>query len=134
MAEITQLRKLSLKVLTKLDALNMTIGCAESCTGGMISQYLTLHPGSSKVFKASLITYSNGSKTKLLNVEPNIIEKFGAVSEEVTEQMVRNLLKITKVDIGIAVSGIAGPAGGTVNKPIGLVHHHISIKNKLYHI
>ena len=127
------LDKISYNVIKKLDSLKMTLGTVESCTGGLVSQYITKHPGSSKVFINGYITYSNTSKINLLNIDKKVLDKYGAVSKQVVLQMVKNLLIITKVDVGIAVSGIAGPSGGSKNKPVGLVHHAISIKGKTFH-
>ena len=124
---------MSYKVLEKLELLGLTLGTAESCTGGLISEYLTMHPGSSKVFQTGLVTYSNNSKIKFLNIEEQLIDNFGAVSKEVVLLMVKNLLINANVDVGIAVSGIAGPSGGSKNKPVGLVHHAIAIKSKTFH-
>ena len=133
MSNNSSLNEMSHEVLEKLKLLGLTLGTAESCTGGLISKYLTMHPGSSKVFQVGLVTYSNNSKIKLLNIEEQLLDNFGAVSKEVVLLMVKNLLIYTNVDVGIAVSGIAGPNGGSKNKPIGLVHHAIAIKSKTFH-
>lgn len=127
------LSRLSLQLLNILKKNKIKIGTAESCTGGMIAQYLTIHPGSSEIFNYSLITYSNEAKIDILNIDKNLIDIYGAVSKEVACEMARNLLKFNNIDIALAVSGIAGPAGSSINKPIGLVHHALATKNKIIH-
>lgn len=97
------------------------ITTVESCTGGLIASLLTNVSGSSTVFEAGFVTYSNKMKSKLVNVSPNTLQKHGAVSEAVVKQMVAGALAITGADYGIAVSGIAGPTGGTKDKPVGTV-------------
>ena len=111
-------RKLSINILAKklvngCRNKNYKIGIAESCTGGLISSSIVSVPGSSYIFEFSLITYSNDSKTKLLNVAKKTVDNFGAVSEEVVSEMVQGLKKNKKLDIFLAISGIAGPEGGT---------------------
>ena len=130
---ILDLESLSQELVIKLKHNSMKLGTAESCTGGMIAQYLTMHPGSSEVFSCGLVTYSNESKINLLGIKKLEIEEYGAVSKEVASAMAFNLLKQNNIDISIAVSGIAGPGGGTEEKPVGLVHHAIAIENKLRH-
>ena len=100
----------------------LTISTAESCTGGLIGHRLTLVPSSSKIYYGGLITYSNQSKINHLNVSAESIKKFGAVSEEVALEMARNIKNKFKTSIGISVTGIAGPGGGTSEKPVGLVY------------
>ena len=97
------------------------ITTAESCTGGLIASSIVSINGSSNIFKSSLITYSNEMKTKLLNIDSKIIEINGAVSEIVATQMAENVLDILDADVSIAVTGIAGPGGGSKDKPVGLV-------------
>ena len=130
---ILDLESLSHELLIKLRYNSLKLGTAESCTGGMIAQYLTMHPGSSEIFSCGLVTYSNESKINLLGIKELEIKKYGAVSKEVTSAMAFNLLKQNNIDISIAVSGIAGPGGGTEEKPVGLVHHAMAIKKKLIH-
>ena len=127
------LNKISLKLFNILIKKNLSIATAESCTGGLIAQAITNNPGSSKVFNTGLVTYSNKPKHELLNIEKKILDAYGAVSKEVVVNMVENLIKITKADIGIAVSGIAGPTGGTPKKPVGTVHHAIMLQNRIMH-
>ena len=97
------------------------VGTAESCTGGWIAQMLTAAAGSSSWFENGIVTYSNKAKINLLDVDPMTIERHGAVSGETAEQMVTGLLKKTGIEIGVAVTGIAGPSGGSSEKPVGLV-------------
>ena len=112
-------------VFKKLLSNKITISFAESCTGGMISNTLTDIPGSSKVYGLGLNTYSNTAKNKILNVPFKLINKYGAVSRVVVRSMVKNLIKLSSSDVGVAISGIAGPGGGTDDKPIGLSLIHI---------
>ena len=105
------------------------ITTAESCTGGLIASSIVSISGSSNIFKSSFITYSNQMKTKLLNIDSEIIEINGAVSEIVATKMAENILDVLEADISIAVTGIAGPGGGSKNKPVGLVWIAIGNKN-----
>ncbi|MAU42001.1 MAG: damage-inducible protein CinA [Kordiimonas sp.] len=100
----------------------LSIATAESCTGGLIIGCLTEIPGSSDVVQAGLVTYSNHAKTTLLNVSPALIDHHGAVSKEVALAMTEGALNQTTADLVIAVTGIAGPGGGSADKPVGLVH------------
>lgn len=100
---------------------NWQITCAESCTGGGIGYAITSAPGSSNWFQRGFITYSNEAKSDLVAVDPQIINKHGAVSQAVVEQMSLGALKMAKADVAVAVSGVAGPGGGTADKPVGLV-------------
>ena len=118
------------KIINKLINKNYTISLAESCTGGRISQEITKIPGCSKVFICGITAYSNYAKNKVLKVNKNIITKFGAVSKEVAKEMSLNLLKISKSDICISTTGIAGPTGSTRNKEIGLIYLCFANKNK----
>ena len=104
---------------------------AESCTGGLLSSAFTSIDGASKVFTLGLVTYSNRSKIKILKVPKKIISKFGAVSMQCCISMVSNLSKISKTDICISVTGIAGPNGGSKKKPVGLVYIGIKKNNKI---
>lgn len=105
----------------------LTIATAESCTGGLLSGRLINYPGISSVFMEGVVTYSNQSKIKLLNVKPETLEKYGAVSEEVAKEMAEGIYKTANTNIGVSVTGIAGPEGGTENKPVGLVYLGICI-------
>ena len=113
---------LSLKVLKLLTKRKLTLSFAESCTGGLLASSITSFSGSSKVFNMGLVTYSNNSKIKLLKVPKKTITKYGAVSYETCLSMVKNLSKISKSKISISITGVAGPNGGTKEKPVGLVY------------
>jgi len=118
------------KIIKKLIKKNITISTAESCTGGLIASEITKVPNSSKIFNLGLVTYSNSSKNIILKINKKIIKKYGAVSLEVCKEMVKNLHKISKTKICISVTGIAGPSGGTLYKPVGLVFIGFKFKNK----
>ena len=105
----------------QLAARKMKVTTAESCTGGGIAQAITMIPGSSSWFELGFVTYSNRAKQQQLFVDPEILLKYGAVSEEVVTAMVSGALRAANADAGIAVSGIAGPDGGSINKPVGSV-------------
>ncbi len=109
----------------------ITISVVESCTGGLLSSKLTNLSGSSKYFKLGLITYSNNAKINILKVKKNIIDNHGAVSQECCKSMVENLSKLSKSKINVSITGIAGPKGGTKNKPVGLVFIGIKRGNKI---
>ena len=106
----------------KLIKKKLTISVAESCTGGLLAHNLTKLANSSKYFQMGLTTYSNQAKIKILNVNKNIIKKYGSVSKECCKDMLQNLSKISKSKINVSITGIAGPGGGTQNKPVGLVY------------
>lgn len=108
-------------LIQKLSDRNMQIAVAESCTGGYISHMFTNISGASKVFERGIVCYSNQAKIDLLNIDPRVIEKYGAVSESVVKQLAYNIRVLSNIDIGIGISGIAGPTGGTPEKPVGLV-------------
>jgi len=128
------LNSLSLELLNLLNLHKLKIGTAESCTGGMLAQYLTMHPGSSNAYKYSFITYSNEAKVNMLNIKQKLLEDFGAVSKEVVCDMARNMINYNNdIDIVLAISGIAGPGGALPNKPVGLVHHALATKKAVKH-
>ena len=110
---------------------SLIITTAESCTGGMISSAIVHINGSSKIFKSSLIVYSNDMKSKLLNIPSDLIARNGAVSEIIAFNMAKNSLTILKAHLSIAVTGIAGPTGGSIDKPVGLVWIGIGTKEKI---
>ena len=120
------------KLHKKLIKKKITISVAESCTGGLLSSKLTKLSGSSKYFKMGLITYSNYSKINILKVKKNIIDNHGAVSQECCKSMVENLSKLSKSKINVSITGVAGPKGGTKNKPVGLVFIGIKLGNKIF--
>ena len=116
------MKLLAKKIVKILIKKKLKISFAESCTGGLLSSAITSVNGSSKVFTLGLLTYSNQSKTQILKVSKNIIRKYGSVSEQVCLAMVKNLSKISKTNISVSITGIAGPSGGTKIKPVGLVY------------
>ena len=118
------------KLHKKLIKKNITLSLAESCTGGLLSSKFTKLSGSSKYFQMGLVTYSNKAKIKLLKVNKKIINKYGSVSPECCKAMVQGLSKISNSKINISVTGIAGPNGGTKDKPVGLVYIGLKKGNK----
>ncbi len=125
------MKKISLKLVRLLKKKKLKISFAESCTGGLLSSAITSVSGSSKIFTLGLVAYSNQSKIKILKIPKNIIRKYGSVSEPVCLAMVKNLSKISKTNISISITGIAGPGGGTKIKPVGLVYIGIKKGNKI---
>ena len=123
------MKKISQKLVKLLIKKKLKLSFAESCTGGLISGSITSISGSSKVFTLGLITYSNQAKINILKVPKRIIIKHGAVSYETCLYMVKNLYKISKTNISVSITGIAGPKGGTKNKPVGLVYIGIKKAN-----
>ena len=112
-----------MKLLIKLlNRKKIKISVAESCTGGLLASAITSISGASKIFNLGFITYSNQAKIKILKVNKKIIKKYGAVSHECCYAMVNNLSKISKANINVSITGIAGPRGGTKKKPVGLVY------------
>ena len=124
------MKKLSQKIVRLLNKKKLKISFAESCTGGLLSSSITSISGSSKVFTLGLVTYSNQSKINTLKVPKKTIIKHGAVSYESCLSMVKNLNKISKTNISISITGIAGPKGGSKQKPVGLVFIGIKKGNK----
>ena len=118
-------------VIKLLKSKKLKVSVVESCTGGMLSGAITSENGSSKVFSMGLITYSNQSKINILKVPNKIIKKYGAVSIQCCMSMVNNLSKISKSKVCISITGIAGPSGGTKQKPVGLVYIGIKIGKKV---
>jgi nicotinamide-nucleotide amidase len=125
------MKNLAKKIVQKLIKKKLKVSFVESCTGGLLSSSITSISGSSKVFNIGLITYSNKAKVNILRVPNKIIEKYGAVSEECCLSMVKNLSKISKANISISITGIAGPYGGTKLKPVGLVYIGVKKGNKI---
>ena len=122
---------LNKKIVLLLKRKKLKIAFAESCTGGMLSSAITSVSGSSKVFTMGLITYSNQAKTNLLKVPQKIIKKYGAVSIQCCLAMVNNLSKISKSKVCVSITGIAGPKGGSKQKPVGLVYIGIKVGKKV---
>ena len=118
-------------LVKKLIKKKLKISFAESCTGGLLASSITSISGSSKIFNLGLVTYSNQAKIKFLKVNKNIIKRYGAVSHECCSAMVNNLSKISKANINVSITGIAGPKGGTKLKPVGLVYIGIKKGNKI---
>ena len=117
-----------IKILAKK---KLKISVVESCTGGLLASKITSTSGASNVFNLGFVTYSNQAKIKILKVNKNIIQKYGAVSHECCSMMVNNLSKISKANISVSITGIAGPKGGTKSKPVGLVYIGIKKGNKI---
>ena len=124
------MKKLSQKVVKLLTKKRLKISFAESCTGGLLSSTITSISGSSKVFALGLVTYSNQAKINILKVPKKIIMKHGAVSYETCLSMVKNLYKISRTNISLSITGVAGPNGGTKQKPVGLVFIGVKKGNK----
>ena len=122
---------LSLKIVKLLTKKKFTVSFAESCTGGLLASSITSISGSSKVFNMGFVTYSNYAKVKLLKVPKKTITKYGAVSYETCLSMVKKLSKISKANISISITGVAGPNGGTKAKPVGLVYIGLKKGNKI---
>jgi len=117
-----------IKILTKK---KLKISFVESCTGGLLASTITSISGASKIFNLGFITYSNQAKIKILKVNKNIIRKYGAVSHECCAAMVKNLSRISKANINVSITGIAGPKGGSKKKPVGLVYIGVKKGNKI---
>jgi len=124
------MKKLARKIVKLLSKKKLKISFAESCTGGLLASSITSISGSSKVFTLGLVTYSNQSKINILKVSKKIIMKHGAVSYETCLSMVKNLNKISKTNISVSITGVAGPKGGTKQKPVGLIFIGIKKDNK----
>ena len=113
---------LAYKVFCRLREKNLKISAAESCTGGLFTKLITDIPGSSEVIDLSIVTYANAAKVKFLGVSEKSIDDYGVVSEEVAVQMARGICDAFGADVGVGITGIAGPGGGTAEKPVGLVY------------
>jgi len=122
---------LNKKIILLLKRKKLKLAIAESCTGGMLSNSITSVSGSSKVFIMGLVTYSNQAKTKILKVSQKIIKKYGAVSVQCCLAMVNNLSKISNSKVCVSITGIAGPKGGSKQKPVGLVYIGVKIGKKI---
>ena len=119
-------------IAEQLTARKQTVTCAESCTGGLLSAALTSVAGSSAYFERAFITYSNQAKSQLLDIKNETLRHYGAVSEEVVREMALGALIAAKSDYALSISGIAGPGGGTVNKPVGLVWFGFATKQRIW--
>jgi nicotinamide-nucleotide amidase len=118
------------QIINLLKKKKISLSTAESCTGGMLAQVITSFSGASKIFKFGIVTYSNQSKIKYLKVPLKIIKKYGTVSNQCCNAMVSKLSKLSKANLNIAITGIAGPKGGSKLKPVGLVYIGIKKGNK----
>tara|TARA_B100000989_G_scaffold240303_1_gene187189 strand:+ start:40 stop:534 length:495 start_codon:yes stop_codon:yes gene_type:complete len=125
------INKESKVLIDKLKLLSFKISAAESCTGGLLSSAIVNNNGASEVFERSFITYSNEAKINVLKINNNIIEDFGAVSKQTAYHMASRLVNNFNADIGIGITGIAGPSGGSKNKPVGLVWIGFGTKKKI---
>lgn len=117
---------LSREVLARARAGGLRLATAESCTGGLVAAALTEIAGSSDVFDAGFVTYANAAKSRMLGVDPAVIEREGAVSEPVARAMAEGALAASFADLAVAVTGVAGPGGGSADKPVGLVHFAVA--------
>lgn len=122
------------EVLAHCRARRWRIATAESCSGGLIAALLTAIPGSSDVFEGGFVTYSNELKTRFLEISPSLIRNHGAVSEEVARAMALNAMKIANVHLALACTGIAGPGGGSAEKPVGRVHIALACGQGVHHM
>ncbi|MBQ7359267.1 MAG: CinA family protein [Lachnospiraceae bacterium] len=120
------------KVVSKLIDKGWTISFAESCSGGMAAARLVSVPDASKVFAASVVTYANEAKVKYVDVNPQTIEHYGVVSEEVAMEMARGVAKANEAQVGVGISGIAGPTGATATKPVGMVCFGFVVGDKAF--
>lgn len=122
--------KLAEYIVETLAKKNMTIATAESCTGGMVASAVVDYPGASKVFMDGMVTYSNEAKMKFLGVKSDTLEKHGAVSHETAKEMCEGIARVSGTDVGISTTGVAGPGGGTPQKPVGTVYIGITVNKK----
>ncbi len=116
-------------LLAACRAAGLRVACAESCTGGLVAAAITEIPGSSDVFERGFVTYSNLAKVEMLGVSESTLHAFGAVSRDVALEMAQGALARSKADLAVAVTGIAGPGGGSEEKPVGLVHFGCAARN-----
>ncbi len=125
----TKIKQINKKVAAALKDKNLSLAAAESCTGGLFSDYITNIPGASEYFKGGIVSYSNESKIKILRVSEELVKKYGAVSAEVSLEMAKGAKRIFSSSLAISVTGIAGPQGATETKPVGLVYISVSNEN-----
>ncbi len=121
MADHESIRKLAEALVNELSTAGKAVATAESCTGGWVAKAITDIAGSSKVFGYGVVSYANGAKESILGVKNSTLEEHGSVSAEVVGEMAEGVLRLSGADIAVAVSGVAGPAGGTKEKPVGMV-------------
>lgn len=122
MTDLTPLLPLASEIVERCSAANLMVATAESCTGGLVAGTLTEIAGSSAVVDRGFVTYSNAAKNEVLGVPADLIDRLGAVSEEVARAMVTGVLDHSRADLAVSITGIAGPGGGSATKPVGLVH------------
>jgi nicotinamide-nucleotide amidase len=127
---MNDLKTLLVELTSTLQAKQMTIATAESCTGGLVASLLTEQAGSSVWFERGFVTYSNLSKHEMLGVDLNLIQAYGAVSREVAEAMTYGALEHSLADVALAITGIAGPSGGSLKKPVGTVYFAFALRNQ----
>ena len=120
------------KTVEKLIEKKITVATAESCTGGMIASAITDVPGASAVFGYGMVTYSNEAKTSILGVREETLSRFGAVSKETAGEMAAGLKRVSHADVAVSVTGIAGPGGGSLQKPVGLVYMGLAVKDQVF--
>lgn len=131
--DIKIINNLSKEVVELLIKNNLTISSVESCTGGLFSKLITDVPGCSKILNESYVTYSNEAKSRILGVSNETLEKYGAVSYQTATEMAQGLSRISKSNICVSFTGIAGPGGGTKQKPVGLVYTALCINEKVFY-
>lgn len=129
MADHESIQKLAEALVGELTKSGKAVATAESCTGGWVAKAITDIPGSSVVFGYGIVSYANGAKESIIGVKNNTLEKYGAVSAEVVEEMAEGTLRLSGADIAVAVSGVAGPGGGTREKPVGMVWFGWAVRN-----
>lgn len=122
---------LEFTVMKAVISKGLTVATAESCTGGMVSARLINYPGASKAFINGMVTYTNESKHRLLGVKNETLEKYGAVSPQTAEEMCLGVSRVSGTDIGLSTTGVAGPGGGSVEKPVGLVYIGVAVKGRV---
>ena len=120
------------QIIKELIEKNISITTAESCTGGRVASEITKYAGVSSIYPGSVVSYSNKIKQKVLNVRKSTLKNFGAVSRECVKEMLDGVEELMETDISVAISGIAGPTGGTKEKPVGLVYIGVKYKDKLF--
>lgn len=120
------------EIIEKLIEKGIVVATAESCTGGMISSIITDVPGSSAIFGYGMVTYSNEAKMKILGVNEDTLVQFGAVSKETAYEMAKGLMNLSCADVAVSVTGIAGPGGGSAEKPVGLVYMGIATEEGVF--
>lgn len=128
-----EVQTLANTVIASLNKQNKTIVTVESCTGGLLAAALTSISGSSSVIYGGFVTYANEAKNQMASVPMALIDEYGAVSEQVAIAMAQGASEVSKVDITISITGIAGPTGGTKDKPVGLVHFALAMGGNIYH-